>query len=160
MQEIWKDIAGYDGNYQVSNFGNIRTNDFRGKGIRRLLKLTVNSIGYKVVRLNGKLKLVHRLVAEAFIPNPKSLPQVNHLDEIRSNNCVDNLEWCTQWENLMYNGHSRNRAIIAIAKDGHTEHYNSSKDASDVLGITQSAISQALNGKHKTAGGREWFFID
>ena len=158
MQEIWKDIDGYDGKYQVSNFGNVRTNDFRGKGTRRLLKLTVNSIGYKVVRLNGKLKLVHRLVAEAFIPNPKGLPQVNHLDEIRSNNCVDNLEWCTQWENLMYNGAVANKSIFAITDGGEVEHYKSLKDASDLLGITPSSISQALHGKHKTAGGREWFF--
>ena len=160
MQEIWKDIAGYDGKYQVSNFGNVRTNDYCGKGITCLLKQSNNGQGYRIVRLNGKVKLVHRVVAETFIPNPNGLPQVNHIDEIRNNNCVDNLEWCTPWENMMHNGHNRNRAVIAITKDGHTERYKSSKDASDILGITQSAISQALNGKNKTAGGREWFFND
>jgi hypothetical protein len=158
MQEIWKDIAGYDGKYQVSNFGNVRTNDFRGKGISRLLKLPVSSIGYKVVNLNGKTVLVHRLVAEAFIPNPEGLPCINHIDEIKDNNCADNLEWCDYSYNLNYNGHNACKKIMAVKEDGTVEHYESLKDASDALGITSSAISMALHKKKPKVSGRVWFF--
>lgn len=149
MQEVWKDIAGTDGVYQVSNLGNVR----------KYLKQS-NQNGYRVVSFNKKNYLVHRLVAEAFIDNPNNLPFVNHKDEIKSNNRADNLEWCDQQYNLNYNGHNRCKKIIAVTSDGEIEYYNSSTQASKKFGISKSAISQALRGKSKTCKGRKWFFDD
>lgn len=115
-EEIWRDIEGYECLYQVSNLGRIRSLDryvdrytnhlikvFR-KG--RLLESHLDKDGYLLVTLckNNKVKLcrVHRLVAEAFIPNPNNYPIINHKDEIKDNNCVENLEWCTHKYNLCY----------------------------------------------------------
>lgn len=105
--EEFRTIAGYEGLYSVSNLGNVR-NDLTG----RILKPSLNSRDYKRVRLckNAKTKnyFIHRLVAFAFIPNPDNLPVVNHLDEDRTNNRVDNLEWCTTKYNVNY-GTARQR---------------------------------------------------
>ena len=102
MQEIWKDIPGYEGKYQISNLGNVMSLHFkRSPTNKRLLKpMSDNGYGYLKVMLrdNGsyKMKSIHRLVAEAFIPNPEEKPNVNHIDSNPKNNRVDNLEWCTQ----------------------------------------------------------------
>ena len=102
METVWKDIPGYEGHYQVSNTGEVRS-------IKRhptILKADHQRNGYKRVYLwrdNGKKNcLVHRLVAEAFIPNPSQLTDVNHLDENKDNNAVTNLEWCTHLYNMNY----------------------------------------------------------
>lgn len=112
--EIWKDIKGYEGFYQSSTFGRARSLDTYRKSrngtVRfckgRILKLKTNNQGYLQVNLykNGKVKTfrVHRLVAEAFLPNPDNLPEVNHKDENKLNNCVSNLEWCTSSYNNNY----------------------------------------------------------
>lgn len=109
-EEIWKDIIGYEGLYQVSSLGRVRSldrydsNNHFLKG--RILKLSANGKGYLKVALNsnGKAKTysVHRLVLQSFIPNPDNLPQVNHKDENKTNNNVDNLEWCDNSYNLNY----------------------------------------------------------
>lgn len=107
MKEIWKDIDGYEGRYQISNFGRVRS--FCNSGEQKLPKIltqkTSNS-GRRWVLLFGGIKpkpmLVHRLVAMAFIPNPNEYPQINHLDENPQNNHVDNLEWCTALYNVRY----------------------------------------------------------
>lgn len=116
MMEIWKDIDGYVGIYQVSNIGNVRSlqrEEFKcrqGYRVRkgRELKPTQDEKGYLMVGLNkdGKriMRRVHRLVATAFIPNHDNLPQVNHKDENKHNNHVENLEWCTASYNINY-GH-------------------------------------------------------
>ena len=115
-EEIWKDIVGFEGIYQVSNLGRVRTvphyvpGKSHGVDTVRLVKSNIlkdaKSGNYRKVVLwsGGKYKncLVHRLVAEAFIPNPDNLPQVNHLDENKYNNRADNLEWCTAKYNMNY----------------------------------------------------------
>lgn len=99
MDEIWKDIPGYEGKYEVSNLGNVRSLNYNHTGEIKLLKQGTNKKGYKLVNLckNGKQKcyLIHRLVAMTFIPNPNNLPIINHKDENKVNNNVKNLEWCT-----------------------------------------------------------------
>lgn len=109
MKEIWKDIKGWKGLYQVSNLGNIRTLHYKKPYLRKLSK---SKKGYLRVNLSKDKKYkyysVHRLVAEAFIPNPDNLPQINHKDEIRTNNRVDNLEWCTSKYNCNYGHHCEN----------------------------------------------------
>ena len=110
--EIWKDIKGYEHLYQVSNLGRVKSlpKYSNSKGYLELRKEKVlkpyktgRKRNYLTVRfLDGKAYKVHRLVAEAFIPNPDNLPQVNHKDENPSNNNVDNLEWCTNAYNVKY----------------------------------------------------------
>ena len=104
MQEYFKDIAGYEGLYKVSNLGNIKS--FRLNKEGTILKPYKNQKGYCMLRLcnkeGQKLKLVHRLVAEAFIPNPLNLKEINHKDENKENNTIDNLEWCDRKYNCNY----------------------------------------------------------
>jgi hypothetical protein len=106
MQEIWKDIKGFEGLYQVSNLGNVKSLNYRNLGFCKLLTPKCNNEGrlWVDLRKNGKgtAMLVHRLVGMAFIPNPNNFPQINHIDENPKNNVVENLEWCTQEYNIQY----------------------------------------------------------
>lgn len=105
MKEIWKDIKGFEGKYQVSNLGNVLSLNYGNRGYSRLLVPKCNNKGRLWVELRGgprKYVLVHTLVAEAFIPNPNGYTQINHKDENPKNNDVRNLEWCTQAYNNKY----------------------------------------------------------
>lgn len=136
MKEVWKDINGYEGCYQVSNLGRIKsldrmTNNQYGEYFMkgRILKNSIiKDKGYCRVSLNngnGKIsKRVHRLVAEAFIPNPENKPEVNHKDGNKLNNCVSNLEWCTNKENIE---HSIRTGLKNIVMDVLIVHPNSQK---------------------------------
>ena len=131
MIEEWRPVVGYEGIYEVSNTGKVRSLDMYvkiGYGNYRLHKGKVISLlkkgeyGYIQVNLcyNGKLykKYVHRLVAQAFLPNPDNLPEVNHRDEDKRNNRVDNLEWCDRSYNLKY-GTARIRERDTKIKNGY-----------------------------------------
>lgn len=111
--EIWKDIKDYEGLYQVSNYGKIKSlsrkvNDYRGGIVKKekLLTPTDNGKGYQIIGLcknnHRKNHYIHRLVADAFLENPNNYPQVNHKDYNTKNNCVDNLEWITTKDNIIY----------------------------------------------------------
>lgn len=106
MEEIWKDIEGYEGLYQVSNLGRVKSLNYAKQGKEKILKDRISATGYKRVNLSKsgerKTYYVHRLVAETFIPNPNGYSEVNHKDENKSNNNIDNLEWCTSKYNSNY----------------------------------------------------------
>lgn len=128
-KEIWKDIAGYEKMYQVSNLGRVRSLDrYSWNGYKywlqkgKILKPCQQKSGYLNVDLsNGHSKShkdrVHRLVAQAFISNPNNYPQVNHKDEDKSNNKVENLEWCTAKYNLNYGHHNKKAANTRMKND-------------------------------------------
>lgn len=126
MNEIWKDIKGYEGIYQVSNLGRVKALErvwYSGRNgctkrtkPEHIMKYRLaKNTGYCLLKLvkNGVEKhvLVHRLVAETFIPNPNNLPEVNHIDGNKENNCVDNLEWCTEKENISHATENKLRVI-------------------------------------------------
>ena len=167
MKEIWKDIEGYEGLYQVSNFGNVRSLNYNHRGIVKNLRLAKNSRGYIVVELSvagkGKMFLVHRLVAIAFLANQENLPEVNHKDEVKHNNRVDNLEWCTRIYNDAY-GTGRVRQIAAISKpveqlkNGVVVKRWPSGSVAGRCGYSQTSINDCCNGKQRKHKGYEWRF--
>jgi len=167
MIEEWRDIEGYEGYYQVSNLGRVRSVDrFDDRGFHQrscILKSTDNGKGYRTVGLTKKAKgkrvRVHRLVAHAFIPNPDNKPYVNHKDETRDNNNVDNLEWVTHKENINYGTHNDRVAkansipIKVIYPDNTYEYWESATIFARENGLKQANISSALLGKVKKAYG-------
>lgn len=115
MEEVWKPVKGYEGIYEVSSLGRVR------KVATGLILHQSNCGGYRHVSLKGKSESVHRLVAKAFLPNPGMLPEINHRDEDKANNCVDNLEWCNHSYNIRYNDlqlRSREKAVTRYTIDG------------------------------------------
>lgn len=149
----------FNKNYEISNIGNIKNTT-----TNRILKLRKNHNGYlgTNISIDGKLKTVfaHRLVAETFIPNPDNLPCVNHKDENKTNNCVDNLEWCTYKYNSNYKDAQKRKAqrtwkkVYKYDKDGNfIEEYNSVTELAKKLNCNTGAISQVCSGKRKTYKG-------
>lgn len=160
MIEEWKDIEGYEGLYQVSNLGRVKRSKGKYMKSERILMLFINTPGYLQVMLckNNKCKkfTVHRLVANAFIPNPENKPQVNHIDEDKTNNKVSNLEWVTAKENVNHgtrNERSSKKIKAIDIANGEWNDYKSISECARELGLHQSSISICLKGKRKTSGG-------
>lgn len=173
MEEIWKPIPGYEGFYEASAYGRIRSVERIaigrwGHNHRKSHVLSPNDVhdGYQQVKfsIDGEKsqQLVHRLVAAAFIPNPNNLPQVNHKDGNHRNNSVENLEWCTASEN------SRHRSRILDKWVGRPKKpvkcidtgtiYESSHHAGRALQISAGNIFAVCQGKYQTAGGLHFEF--
>lgn len=160
-KEIWKDILGYEGLYQVSNFGRVKSLKF---GKERILKLIKDKDGYFIVNLykNKKIKSfrVHRLVAEAFIDNPDNLPQVNHKDENPSNNVVSNLEWCNAKYNINFGTRSKkvskklSKPVLQYTLDG--EFVREWKSYSECKRNGFNHVDMVCRGKRKSCGGFIW----
>lgn len=164
--ELWRDIQGYEGLYQVSNYGRVRSLErviMRSNGKsqpigKKILRFATDKDGYLIASLRKggikRMKKVHRLVAEAFIPNPQNLPQVNHKDENKSNNNVDNLEWCTASYNINYGTRkekvsSRERKeVFQYSLDGELVKIWVSIAECGNNGYSSGAVSQCCNNKY------------
>ncbi len=164
MQEIWKDIPDYNGNYQISNFGRVKSLKKWNGTSCRILSPGKTHKGYLAVSLskNGKAKsiFIHRLVAKAFITNPDNLPQINHKNENKEDNHVQNLEWCDNSYNMNYGTRSQ-RQIDKVSKPVICVEtqiiYKSAAEASRLNPpIRQGNITLCCQGKNKTAGGFHW----
>lgn len=178
MNEEWRDVSGYEGKYQVSNLGRVKSleravrDTSPYKIAEKLKKPTLDKKGYSQVMLwkNGKYKrfFVHRLVATAFIPNTQQMPVVNHKDCNPKNNHVDNLEWCSQSHNIQHannmghhtgpkqNGKDSIAVIQYDKKMNVIREYPSMAEAERVTGISNTSISRCCNGLYQQAGGYIW----
>lgn len=164
--EVWKDIKGYEGRYQVSNTGRIKglpiDEKFCKKREEVILKTFMCGSGYQevILSIHGKRtpKLIHRLVAEAFISNPEGKKEVNHKDGDKCNNNVNNLEWVTPSENQAHSrsvlGYQSFKRKIVCEETG--EVFDSIKDAADKHGLWTTLIWKCCNGKQNTTGGYHW----
>lgn len=175
LKEEWRDIEGYEGKYQVSNLGRVKSLDryrkykdsvpnslalVKGK----MLKGKIDKDGYIEYALcTGKHKQLkyyraHRLVAQAFIPNPNNYPIINHKDENKSNNRVDNLEWCTNQYNIEY---SRAKPILQFDKNwNYLNRWKSCAEIERKLGLDHRSIQRCCVGKMKSRGGFKWGYAD
>jgi hypothetical protein len=160
MIESWRDVPGYEGLYEVSDWGRVRRNG-------KILKPAKIKNGYLRVDLykDGiqRHALLHRIVAQAFIPNPQNLPQVNHKDEDKTNNAVSNLEWCTQEYNHSYGtineriAEKHSKPVLQYDRLGNfIREWPSALKVEEELGIGNSHISGCCLGKRKSAGGFVW----
>lgn len=173
MSELWKEIKNTEGNYLVSNKGRIFAksrmvkngdNTFRYTNSHFMTPRKQNS-GYLTVHIMNKNKLIHRLVAEAFIDNPLNYPQVNHRDEDKTNNCVDNLEWCTSKYNMNYGNRRKKEKqskikLYSVQNIDTGEIFISPKEAGEKYGINNDCITLSCRGKTKRAGGYRWRYIN
>lgn len=165
MKEVFKDIKDYEGIYQISNFGRIKSlHNYRKNNI---LKPKIKKGYYQIgLRKNNKRKWysVHRLVAQTFLPNENNLPQVNHKDENKLNNNVNNLEWCSASYNNCYGTRIKRvqektskKVLQYDLKGNFIKEYNSLREATEKNNIKSiSNISLCCNGKYKQAGGYIW----
>lgn len=144
MTEIYKDIKGYEGLYQVSNLGNVKSLNYNKTGKEKTLIPHITGSGYLSISLGRKYRqYIHRLVAEAFIPNPNNLETVNHKDENKQNNSVQNLEWMTNKENVQYSKATKIKCLDLKTKE--ITYYSSIRDTAKSFHTIHRAILYSLH---------------
>ena len=170
MEEIWKDIAGYEGLYQVSNMGQVKSLNYLRTGREQILKHSTDGRGYQFVKLykkGKKMHKIHRLVLMTFNPveNMNEL-EVNHIDECKTNNMLGNLEWCTREYNINYGTHtermSRTKSIPVVQLTLTGEKVNvfeSIIEAERQLGFSQGHIVQCCKNERKSHKGYKWQYL-
>ena len=177
-EEVWRDVKGYEGLYQVSSEGRVKSLERkfidkigRERSVKEcILNPVIDRYGYLLVSLyaGGKQKnhTVHRLACEAFHENPDNKPQVNHINEIKTDNRASNLEWATARENSNFGtrnerlGKARSKPVAQYAQDGELiKVWPSTMEVGRQTGFSQGYISLAANGKHKQAYGFIWKYI-
>jgi hypothetical protein len=160
--EIWKDIPSYEGLYQISNLGNVKSLYRIANNnhiiYEKILKPQKNYNGYLIVNLyknnRMKAKLIHRLVGKTFVDNPNNYNYINQIDKNKSNNNANNLEWCTQSYNVIY---SKGRKINQYDKNNNfIKTWNSIADIKRTLNIDNGSIVRCCKGIKKSAGGFKW----
>lgn len=178
MEEIWKDVVGYEGRYKVSNLGNVLSMKYRGHDVVHLMHPTTHYSGYKMVHLgprtNRKIKLVHVAVAEAFIDNPCKKPFVNHIDGNKGNNQVDNLEWVTCLENIQHairtglrdphniprrygaDNHASKPVLQYDAQGNFVKKWGGQSEAARFFGIRPGTLSNCVDKPNKLCEGFMW----
>lgn len=181
--EIWKDIEGYEGKYMISSMGRVKSLDYRKSGKEGYLSIYTMNTGYLATHLsdNGKEKvvLIHRLIAEAFIPNPDNKPEIDHINTIRTDNRIENLKWVTSKENsnnpltlnryvISNNGHKSmlgrtgennhlSKKVLQLDKQGNVVRlWHSLMDVKRELGFDPGKISACCLGKRLTHKGYRW----
>lgn len=159
IEEIWKDVPRYEGLYQVSNLGRVKTLHYHRGNKEKILSPGLRC-GYLLVNLckNGKVKQysVHRLVAEAFIENPENLPIINHKDEDKTNNSIFNLEWCDNTYNIRYSTARK----VGCYKDGKLiKVYDAVIDVTKD-GFNDGNVCSVLKRKRNSAGGYQWKYLE
>lgn len=166
MDEIWKDIEGYEGLYQVSNLGRVKSLNFNHTNEEKILKPKKERKGYLRIGIYKnniqKYYSVHRLVAEAFLSNTNNFPEVNHRDENKENNCVSNLEWCDKKYNCNYGTRNKRRVekqskqVFQLDLQGNfIKEWESTMECGR-NGFIQSQISLCCNGKRNKHKGYIW----
>lgn len=175
---MWKDIKNYEGLYQISDTGEVRSLDklvtysngrkhlYKGK----LISPAIHNNYYAVtLHKDGKMQTVyiHRLVAQHYLDNPNNLPYINHKDENKLNNAVSNLEWCTPLYNNIYGNRiekvkqSTYKKVYQLDLSGNIiKLWNSPTEVESILGIKRASISNCITGRSKSAGGYVWRYAD
>lgn len=175
MSKTWKEIKVYEGRYLISDSGDVMSLNYRGTKLAKLLAWKINNRGYAWVALrkNGikEHKLIHRLVAEAFIDNPEGFSLINHKDENPLNNDVDNLEWCDASYNARYsrerhperkgNGKNHLLAVIQLDKDGNViKEWENTRTIFAETGMSDWSIAEVCRGNRHTAYGYLWRYAN